>query len=133
MGAHDTDEDLRRAWELAGRQDLTDEQVRELLRDPREPVLVSLAQNPALAPDAVQALVDRGGEIGEWASRNPHASLAVKDSLPVREQSAYSLELYLQAREATEAQVKAVSIALNEHSSELLGVLWRRIEQRYPR
>ena len=126
IGRDEEDLDLQGAWDLAGRQDLTEEQVRLLLGDDRVPVLIALAQNPALSPETVQVLIDRGGELAKWAKRHPQASVGEKDTIAVREQTAYSLELYLEARQATAAQISAVSAALDSHSTELLGDVWRK-------
>jgi len=115
---------------LAGQAGLSPELVDALAHCDDELVATSLAMNHETPSAVLQTLAQRHPALAGWVARNPNAPALLKDSVPLRDHTAYSLQIYLDERGASD-QERAVMYA--EHArlpppgGPSLGDVWGRV------
>lgn len=118
-------------WTLAGAAGYPGEVYRALLTVGEKSVLASLAMNSACPPDVIEEITRRGDSaLADFARLNPNAWADTKDPSPLGRQSAYSVDRYLQDRNATMPQRERFASWYKECPLEggpSVGEVWRSI------
>ncbi|MCW3494150.1 hypothetical protein [Microbacterium sp. SSM24] len=120
-------------WLLAGRDDVDSDLFILLAEIGEEDVLVMLARNTATPGPVLELLSERGGVLADEARLNTNAPADLKDDSPIGSHSAHSIGLYLDERQATPSQRRALNREYERSAhpgGRRLGEVWEQVRSR---